>query len=147
MLVIPNPLRESSVPKSILVVCSLYCPNGHSLISERAKFNGYSGILIKVEAENRSGLVALSPIYGSYARVALDIDLKSREIVKMFCPVCDVELPVHSPCSCGADMIAFFPTKEADFSNCVAICNRIDCINSHILINDELVSLSMIDAF
>ena len=77
----------------------------------------------------------------------LDIDLESGEIVKLHCPVCDVILPVHSSCSCGADLVAFFPTPEADFTNCVAICNRVDCINSHILINDELISLSMIDAF
>ena len=147
MLIIPNPIHEQAEAKKTLVVSRLFCPNGHSLISTRAVFNGYPGIVVMARSGQKQGLIALSPLYGSKARISLDIDLESGEIVELHCPVCDILLPVHSPCSCGAELIAFFPTPDADFTNCVAICNRVDCINSHILINDELISLSMIDAF
>jgi len=147
MLIIPNPIQERVETKKILVVSRLYCPNGHSLISSRAVFNGYPGIMVRVKKGDVSGLIALSPVYGSKARISIDIDLESGEIMDLYCPVCDVLLPVHSPCQCGADLVAFFPTTDADFTNCVAICNRVDCVNSHILINDEVISLSMIDAF
>ena len=147
MLIIPNPAKETAAAEKILVVSTLFCPNGHSLISSRAVFNGYPGILIKVRKGTHQGLMALSPIYGSRARISLDIKLKKGDIVDLHCPVCDIILPVHSPCSCGADLIAFFPTQPSDFTNCIALCNRVDCINSHVLINDEVISLSMIDAF
>ena len=147
MLIIPNPIQERRDTDKILVVSRLYCPNGHSLISSRAVFNGYPGIMVRVKKGDISGLIALSPIYGSKARISIDIDLESGEVMDLHCPVCDILLPVHSPCRCGADLVAFFPTTDADFTNCVAICNRVDCINSHILINDEVISLSMIDAF
>lgn len=147
MLIIPDPAHERSDTDKILVVGRLFCPNGHSLISDRVAFNGYPGIMVRVRRGDRNGLIALSPIYGSKARISIDIDLESGEVMDLYCPVCDILLPVHSPCRCGANLIAFFPTKDADFTNCVAICNRIDCINAHILINDEVVSLSMIDAF
>lgn len=147
MLIIPNPVREQTRTEKVIVVSRLFCPCGHTLISSRAIFNGYPGIMVVARSPEKEGLIALSPIYGSKARIALDIDLASGEIVELCCPVCNTVLPVHSPCSCGADLIAFFPTPQADFSNCIAICNRVDCINSHILINDEVISLSMIDAF
>ncbi len=147
MLIIPNPVHETAATEKILVVGRLFCPNGHSLISNRAVFNGYPGIMVRVRTGQKEGLVALSPIYGSKTRIAMDIDLVKGEIVDLYCPHCDVLLPVHSPCSCGADLIAFFPTRDVDFTDCVAICNRVDCINSRILINDEVISLSMLDAF
>ncbi|MBN2298213.1 MAG: hypothetical protein JXM72_06440 [Deltaproteobacteria bacterium] len=147
MLIIPNPVRERTAADKILVVCSLFCPDGHNLISSRAVFNGYPGILVKASKGSKQGLIALSPVYGSTARISLDIDLVVGEIMDLHCPVCDILLPVHSPCSCGADLVAFFPTKKSDFTDCIAICNRVGCINSHILINDEVISLSMVDAF
>ena len=147
MLIIPNPVKQAEAAQKILVVSTLYCPNGHNLISSRAVFNGYPGILVKVGKGGNYGLMALSPIYGSQARISLDIELEKDDILDLYCPVCDTILPVHSPCSCGANLIAFFPTRESDFTNCVAICNRVDCVNSHVLINDEVISISMIDAF
>jgi len=147
MLIIPNPVKEAESTDRILVVSRLFCPQGHNLINPRAVFNGYPGILIKAVKGSNQGLVALSPIYGSRARIALDIALEEGEIVNLHCPVCDTQLPVHSPCSCGADLVAFFATEHSDFTDCIAICNRVGCKNSHILINDEVISLSMIDAF
>jgi hypothetical protein len=147
MLIIPNPIHEHARAEKILVVSQVFCPNGHNLIKPRAVFNGYPGIMVRARKGQKEGIVALSPIYGSRTRIALDIDIVSGEIMDLYCPECDTLLPIHSPCSCGANLIALFQTKDFDFTNCVAICNRVDCINSHILINDEVISLSMLDAF
>jgi len=148
MLVIPNPVREKhpGAGKS-LVVCQLFCPQGHNIISPRAVFNGHPGILIEVRKGDQRGLVALSPIYGSMSRITLDIEVQKGEILDLHCPICGVKLPTHSPCNCGAEMIAFFTTPDQDYSNCIGICNRVDCINSQIIINDELISLSLLDTF
>ena len=147
MLIIPNPVREKTVTDKILVVSRVFCPNGHNLISHRAVFNGYPGILVKAAKGVKQCLVALSPVYGSTAWIALDSELDNGEIMNLHCPICDILLPIHSPCSCGADLVAFFPTQHSDFTDCIAVCNRVGCVNSHILINDEVISLSMIDTF
>jgi hypothetical protein len=144
MMVIPNPIKDKTVsaPK-VLIINELYCPNGHNLINNRTSFNSYPGILIKVEQAGQIGMIALSPIYGDKCRITLDIDLKSGETIKMFCPHCDVALPVHSKCSCGADLITLFLTKEPRFADCVVICNRVDCANSSIIEGGDIISASM----
>lgn len=146
MLIIPNPMEEKINPaQKVIVHKGLYCPKGHNLVSSRAIFNGYPGIMIKVEQENKSGLVAVSPIYGDKSRISIDIDLISGQVLKIFCPTCNIELPTYSTCNCGADLITFFLTPDADYSNCIGICNRVDCVQSQIIESGELVSLSRID--
>jgi hypothetical protein len=46
MIVIPNPVRKAAATMKVLIVRELFCQTGHSLISKRAVFNGYPGILI-----------------------------------------------------------------------------------------------------
>lgn len=148
MLIIPNPRQPRMIEATnLLVITHCFCPQGHELISRRASFNGYPGLLLRVKAGKRKGLIALSPVYGDKVRVALDIDLDHGELVYLRCPTCDMALPVHSSCpSCGGDMIALFLQPQADFSDCVVVCNRIDCPNATIIQGGHLVAQSMIDA-
>jgi hypothetical protein len=146
MMIIPNPIKEEPrKAETILIVNELYCPEGHNLVSGRAVFNGYPGILLKVRKEQTSGLVALSPIYGEKCRISIDIDLQSGEIYELYCPQCNVVLPAHSPCSCGANLVTLFLSPNKDFSDCIGICNRVDCTNSKIMESGKLISLSMVD--
>lgn len=148
MLIIPDPRRrhlKEAPPVVVLTHC--YCPQAHDLISERASFNGHPGLIIRVKKRSRKGLIALSPIYGEKVRVALDIDLKSGELLDLRCPVCDTALPVHSQCPyCGGEMVAIFSLPEADLANCVAICNRVDCPNATLVQSGKLVAQSMVEA-
>ena len=147
MMIIPNPIKEEpGIPEKILVVKELYCPQGHNLVNVRAIFNGYPGILLRVRKGQKSGLVALSPIYGEKCRISIDIDLESGEMYELLCPQCGIALPVHSPCSCGADLVTFFLSADKDYSDCIGICNRVDCTNAKILESGKLISLSMIDS-
>lgn len=147
MMIIPNPIREEiSGAKKVFVASKLFCPNGHNIISERASFNGHSGIVVKVQSSKGEGSIALSPIYGEKTRVAIDVDLQSGETVKLLCPQCSAELPAYSSCVCGASLTAFFLSAEADFSDCIGICNRIDCSHAHLIKSGKMISLSMIDA-
>ena len=147
MLIIPNPMQKKALehPK-VYVIRELFCPNGHDLVSDRAVFGDYCGIVIKARQGGREGLVALSPLYGEKSRVAIDIELVSGETLEILCPHCDIELPVYSHCGCGADLVAFFLAPEPDFAHCIGVCNRVDCINAQIIKSGELVSLAMIDA-
>jgi hypothetical protein len=146
MMIIPNPIKEEAVKaEKVLVVKEVYCPQGHNLVSGRAVFGKYPGILLKVKKGNAAGFVALSPIYGEKCRISIDVDLKSGEICDLFCPECGIKLPIHSQCSCGAHLVALFLSPEQDFSDCIGICNRVDCTNSKILEGGQMISLSMID--
>mgnify|MGYP006311582393 FL=1 len=147
MMLFPNPIRKSEVCKSenLLLVKECHCQNGHSLISPQAIFNGFPGILIRVSRKDKTGLVALSPVYGYKSRVSLDVELKGGQIWKIHCPDCGEELPKYSDCSCGAHLTCMFLDQTSDFSNCILICNRIDCFNAEIKYRNELVHYSSLD--
>lgn len=144
MMLFPNPMRKAKICKSekIIVVQNCYCPHGHNLISERAVFNGFPGIIFKIRREDHEGLVALSPVYGYKTRVSLDIKLTENEIWEVLCPVCNQPLSKYADCTCGGDMIAIFLNKDADFGNCIAVCNRIGCTNAGITYADEILENS-----
>lgn len=147
MMIFPSSIKkEIRESKKILVVNECFCQNGHNLVSNRAIFNGFNGIMIKVKRGEKEGLVALSPIYGDKSRISLDIDLISNEIYELCCPTCGSILPVYSACTCGGNLIALFTNRKADFANCIGICNRVDCPNAEIRSAGDLLSISTIEA-
>ena len=141
MMVFPNPISKTKLlkEKELLVVKECFCHNGHDLVSDRAIFNGLSGILLKLKKGKRSGLVALNPVYGYKSRISIDVHLKKDETWKICCPVCNEPLPVFSSCNCEGDLTALFLGKKADFFNCILVCNRIDCQNAQIKYNNEII--------
>jgi len=141
-MVFPAPIKKETTgdDKPLLVVDECYCHNGHSLIDKKALFNGLRGIVIRVKNNNITGLVALSPVYGYKSRISFDTKLKKDEIWSIHCPVCDEALPIYSTCCCGADMITIFSTNKASFTECICICNRIDCYHAGIVTGNDLIS-------
>jgi hypothetical protein len=141
MMVFPNPISKTKLlkEKELLVVKECFCHNGHDLVSDRAIFDGLSGIVLKVKKGKRSGLVALNPVYGYKSRISVDVHLKKDETWKISCPVCNEPLPVFSSCNCEGDLTALFLDKKADFFNCILVCNRIDCPNAQIKYNNEII--------
>lgn len=124
------------------MVNECYCQNGHNLVSERAIFDGHKGILLKIQQGAREGLVALSPVYGFRSRFSLDLPLYTDELWEVKCPTCNENLPKFSRCSCEGDLVTMFLDKNADYSNCIIVCNRIDCFNSGIKYNNEIIYYS-----
>ncbi len=146
MMIIPNPMKDEIKGKEkVLVIKECYCHNGHNLMNGRARFNQHDGIMLVISAGEDEGMVALSPIYGDKTRVSIEIDLLSRKVYDLACPVCRESLPEFAPCSCGGEQRALFSTKEADYSNCIGVCNRVDCPNAVIHSEGEMISISMID--
>jgi len=149
MMLFPNPLRQSKFCKSenVIVVQQCYCPNGHNLISSKAIFNGFDGIIIKVKDEEmeEEGLVALSPVYGYKSRVSLDIDLGQDMIWQMYCPECDEPLATYTDCLCGGQMVEMFLDNKFEFTNCIALCNKIGCQNAGIKYGNELLTCSSLE--
>lgn len=147
MLLFPNPFKEEvKQSENVLIFTECFCPQGHNVIDKKANFNGLPGIIIKVASEEGEGLLALSPVYGDKSKISVDISLKSGQVVQMFCPTCSTPLPVYSHCKCDADLVALFLTKEFTYSDCIGICNRVDCYNAEIKNAGELLSITMLDA-
>ena len=142
MMVFPSPekIRKAGKLEELLVIKRCYCPNGHNLVNEKAVFDGFSGILLKVSDGGQEGLVALNPVYGLKHRVAIDIKLIKDQLLDISCPECGTALQSYSKCSCGGDLIALFLDEKPDFTNSILICNRVDCQNAQIRLQNEMVN-------
>lgn len=144
----PSPIsQELKESRQVLVVKKCYCPNGHSLISRRVNFSNHRGLLLKVKQADREGLVGLSPIYGEKCIISLGVDLVKGEQVQLFCPACDCELPPVSKCTCDADFVALYLTKNGTRNDYIGICNRVGCPQSTVLSEGKVLSSSQIESF
>jgi hypothetical protein len=147
MLVIPTPPRRvENIDKELLLVKECFCQNGHNLISKRVNFSGFNGIFLKVRKNLREGFVGLSPVYGEKCRISMDLDLRSGELWQLLCPICEEELPVFSTCNCGARIMTLFLDQRADYSNCIGICNRVNCANSVVKSEGDLLFMTMLNS-
>ena len=138
MMIVPDPVKWVKGPR-LLVVKSCSCKNGHQLVSERVKFNGYPGILVKAQSDRDNGYLGLSPFYGDKSRVTIDMDIKQGALYRLLCPKCDDPLSSFGQCKCGGNIVAMFTDKPGDFGNCIGICDRADCPEAFIKSNDELL--------
>jgi len=135
------PQKRKVVPEvdKPVVIGECFCPNGHSLISTRVKFEDHCGLYLKVRNEQKEGFVAISPVCGCTARISFDIDLVKGENYDFFCPECDVQLPVLSPCpSCDSSMITIFRSIDASYNYCFGICSRVGCKHAELHIGAEI---------
>lgn len=147
MLVFPTSDKKvSKIAKSVWVVEEAFCQNGHSLIGTQAVFNNHKGIYIKIKGNNKEGYIALSPICGDKSWIACDIELENGEILDFYCPECGVKLPIYRRCACGGHLFTLFTDKNADFGNCIGVCNRIGCQESEVVQANELRCNSCLDA-
>ena len=136
---IPEKIKAAGKMENLLVIKQCFCPNGHNLVSEQAVFDTFNGIMVKVKKGGAEGLVALNPVYGLKHRVTIGIKLDKDELLEVLCPECGVAMPVYSACSCGGSLVALFLEPDADFTNSVLICNRVDCHNAQIRLHNEMV--------
>lgn len=139
-MIVMNPFKWKKISglKELIVIKECYCPNGHSLISDLAMFDGYSGIVLKVKTSEQEGLIALNPVYGLKHRYS-SFHLTKDELLTIQCPVCGVSLPVFSPCVCGGELITLFLDEKPQYANSLLICNRVDCQHAKIRFNNEVI--------
>lgn len=147
-MVFPNKKQNRSIctDEKLLVFKECYCPNGHNLVSNNAKFNEFDGILLKISKDQREGHIALSSVYGCKSRIAIGINLIDGEKYKLSCPDCSEDLPTYSKCHCGGEIFALFLEKNVNFDSFVGACNRIGCANAYIQIGKELITSARLQA-
>ncbi|MGQ8336787.1 hypothetical protein ACUNWD_09570 [Sunxiuqinia sp. A32] len=124
--------RRPKKQKSQVVLKECFCPNGHSLIDENMHFCEHPGIKVKVKRNgNDEGFLALSPKFGDYSKITIDIKLKNGDLLEMFCPECNAKLPVYSSCYvCDNQMLTLFTSSEKSYSHCLGVCQKVGCHNS-----------------
>ena len=149
MMIFPNPAGDKRILKSkkTLVIKECYCPNGHSLISSEVFFNKFEGILFRIARGDKSGLIALSPVYGEKNRITIKLNLKDGDIWNFYCPECNIALPFYTLCECGGNLTTIFTSRDADFNHSIGICNRVGCQKATIHLGEELLTQAMLESF
>lgn len=115
------------------VITECYCPNGHSILTDKAVFQDRLGLTLKLKSKTSEGLLVISPLIGDSDRQFIDFEKTSGDIVDICCPTCSEAFPVYNVCPCGAHLVALFTSAEAQFSQCVGICQRLGCLHSELL--------------
>ncbi len=103
---------EVEVPAKKIHVEHVYCSNGHQLVDESRKINGYSAIKLRARTRKQDGFIYLDPVYGSFDHIEEGLELKKGALVDFSCPECGVSLksPDESCQLCSSPMfIAHLP--------------------------------------
>ena len=137
-----RPRRRGKKASEPRIIGECFCPNGHSLVDDHVRFNEMPGIKIKVvKNKQEEGFLVLSPVYGDFSKVTIGIKLACDDMLEMFCPECDVPLSVYANCLvCDSQMFTLFTTKEASFSDCVGVCQKVGCHNSRMISGRRMLS-------
>ena len=80
-------ITEQSLEKQE-VVKECYCPNGHSILTDKANFQGEPGLTLKLKSKMSEGLLVISPFIGDRDRTFIDFEKKVGEVVEICCPTC-----------------------------------------------------------
>jgi len=138
----------------LLLVESVFCPNGHNLIAESVRIHDESSIKLKVTINNTTGYLFIDAFWGSHTKLFSFVPAKSANevYVKAFCPYCDMDLTENFRCNqkgCNSNKSIQILLPSA--SNKIHVCSRLNCPGHVIEINDmphELIeSISAINFF
>lgn len=137
-----------------LIVESIFCPHGHSLLSHSVKIHGEPSIKLRIRVNDNEGIIFVDSFWGSHAKLFgfLPENITPDTLVEAFCPVCGVSLMEEYHCeedNCHSTRGMYFYLAES--SNKVHVCARLGCPGHDLDIVDishELVeSLSAINYF
>ncbi len=114
-----------------LLVESVFCPKGHSLVVDSVRIHGEASVKLRVAAGGESGFVFVDAFWGSHAKLFSFVPGrtgKSAVYAEAFCPYCDVAMTEQHACAekgCGSDrgIVLTLPGGE----NKVHVCARLGC--------------------
>ena len=120
------------------VITECYCPNGHSVLTGTALFQGHPALTLKLKNKTSEGLLLISPVLGDRDRTFVDFEKQVGDVVEICCPTCSEPFPVYNVCPCGAHLVALFTSLKTRFSQCIGICQRLGCLHSELLSERDL---------
>ncbi len=137
-----------------LLVTSLFCPKGHSLLVDSVRIHEEASIKVKVSIASQNGLVFIDSFWGSHAKLFSIIPkLTTEEVyVEAFCPQCDIPMIQDYSCSekeCNSTkaLVLYLPGGK----NLIHVCAKLGCPGHELKISDmplELIeSVSQINFF
>jgi hypothetical protein len=115
--------------KNFLVVETVQCPKGHSLMVDTVKIHGEPAIKIGVRIAGQEGSFFIDSFWGSHKKLYDFIPkLNTGVVIEAVCPVCGVSLMVDDLCGtadCGAKehIRMILPGGE----NKILVCGRLGC--------------------
>ena len=107
--------------KLVVNVKCPYCRN--SLMNEEKHIDGYPSVKTKIQHRDKTGLLYLSSIFGSY-NIISEIYVDKDEIVLFFCPECGASLLLKDSCEECKAPLAYLELKNG---GTVQICSRRGC--------------------
>ncbi len=145
---IPHELRQTVPPgfrleqrgdNEYLIVESIFCRHGHSLLVESVKIHGEHSIKLKVRIGKKEGIVFVDAFWGSHAKLFsfLPDQVTDNTLVEAYCPVCGTSLMeeyhcCESDCDCNRGIVLYLPGNR----NTLHVCARLNCPGHHLNIID-----------
>jgi hypothetical protein len=74
--------------QSSQVITECYCPNGHSVLTAAALFQGHKALTLKLKNKTSEGLLLISPVLGDRNRTFIDFEKQVGDVVEICCPTC-----------------------------------------------------------
>ena len=145
----PKDSALKQVDDVFIVVTQAFCPNGHNMIVDfdrepydpECDFDGFPGLKLRLESEQTTGNVVLSPFHGDNSKKG-NTNWRSGTKLKICCPECGVQLPKLASCRCpeNGDLVKVYLSPGLTDSHVLALCNVWGCQRSHTIDNWEIIS-------
>jgi len=125
---------EIEIPSKTLRVKHASCRHGHNLMDEEHLINGYPSVTVIVKLKDKTGMIHLDPVYGSYRNVP-EIDIPEGECVELFCPECGISL-TEGEQVCDECMAPMF-TIHLGHGGVIEVCTRNGCQGHNLKFTDS----------
>ncbi|WP_319560446.1 hypothetical protein [Marispirochaeta sp.] len=125
--------------KEVLLVESIFCPNGHNLLVDSVRIHDEPSIRLNIKLGNQNGVVFLDSFWGSHANLFsfLPTQIKANSAVEAHCPYCDILLNVKRPCEnvdCDSqEQIALYLPGR---NNRIYVCPKVACPHHMLVVED-----------
>ena len=131
--------KGKATGKERFLITEVYCINGHNLIDKKHLINGYPGVRLKFKRSRSRGEFVISAIENDFDKTVVKGKLEKNKQYDLFCPFCNVKLPVLTNCNCqdGAELIVLGLTPQLDFNNAITFCNVVGCDNGAFIKSGE----------
>jgi hypothetical protein len=114
-----------------LLVESVFCPKGHSLVVDSVRIHDEASVKLKVVVGGESGSVFVDAFWGSHAKLFSFVPRTTSKgplYADAFCPYCNASLIEQHPCpetDCPSDkgIVLALPGGE----NKIHVCARLGC--------------------
>lgn len=117
--------------RDVVLVESVFCPQGHNLIVDSVRIHGEPSVKLKIGASADSGFVFVDAFWGSHSKLFSFIPRAAGNeplIADVYCPYCDASMNEERGCSekgCGSQRSILLGLPGG--KNAVHICARLGC--------------------